>query len=83
MIMDVGFYDTPEWKELKLEILHKYGACCMACGARSPSILHVDHIKPRSLYPHLQMHPDNLQVLCIDCNIGKGDAEDDLRPTKT
>lgn len=44
------------------------------CG-RSPSThkvaIHVDHIKPRSLYPELAYDKNNLQILCDDCNIGK------------
>ena len=79
----VGFYETREWRDLRFKILRKYGFVCMACGNRPPKcVLHVDHIKPRSLYPQLELDPENLQVLCEDCNLGKGNkSEDDLRPT--
>jgi hypothetical protein len=57
----------------------------MACGA-TPSqraVIQVDHVKPVSRYPHLMRDPDNLQVLCRPCNLGKSNAfEDDLRPCK-
>lgn len=67
------FYQTPEWRGLRYATLEKYGNKCQACG-RSPNngtIIHVDHIKPRSYYPELALDPDNLQILCEDCNIGK------------
>jgi X-X-X-Leu-X-X-Gly heptad repeat protein len=37
--------------------------------------LHVDHIKPRSLYPARALDPENLQVLCRDCNLGKSNKD--------
>ena len=41
----------------------------------------VDHIKPRSRYPALELTLTNLQVLCNDCNMGKSnDDETDFRP---
>jgi hypothetical protein len=52
----------------------------MACGAKDGAP-HIDHIKPRSKYPELELDEDNLQVLCKDCNYGKGaEFEDDFRP---
>lgn len=79
---ELGFFLSRDWRELRFKILRKYGFCCMACGARPPSVvLHVDHIKPRSKFPHLEMSADNLQVLCAACNQGKSNLfEDDLRP---
>lgn len=67
------FYKSREWRELRFDALAKYGHKCVSCGA-SPStgaILHVDHIKPRSRFPDLQLDINNLQILCDDCNIGK------------
>jgi len=73
------FYDSREWQELKYATLRKYGRKCMACGVSSEEI-HVDHIKPRSKYPHLALEIDNLQVLCRICNMGKSNKyEDDWR----
>ena len=34
--------------------------------------IHVDHIKPRKLFPHLALDVNNLQILCHECNHGKG-----------
>lgn len=50
----------------------KHNGRCLACGADgSQTRLHVDHIKPRSLFPELALVEDNLQLLCEACNLGK------------
>lgn len=78
------FYKSEEWRSLRYRVLKKYGACCMACGRSKKDhnvVIHVDHIKPRSTHPNLQLNFDNLQVLCEDCNIGKGNKDCiDYRP---
>lgn len=67
------FYLIREWRELRYKALENNGGRCEACGASAKDgvQLHVDHIKPRSKFPHLQLSLDNLQILCADCNIGK------------
>lgn len=77
-----NFYYSSEWRMLRYHTLRKFGFKCLACG-RGPTFvrLHVDHIKPRSTHPELSLDPDNLQVLCEDCNLGKSNFfSDDLRP---
>lgn len=68
-----GFYDSDAWKQVRYRVLQKHGARCLVCGAtrRDGVRLHVDHIKPRSLHPELELEESNLQVLCEPCNIGK------------
>lgn len=66
----VKFLDSPEWLTLRYQILLKYGRKCMCCFTTEGE-MHVDHIKPRSKYPELALDPDNLQVLCKACNLGK------------
>lgn len=78
------FLDTYDWKSLRVRALQKYGRRCMCCGA-SPDfnnrvVLNVDHIKPRKHYPELALSLNNLQILCSDCNHGKGNwNETDFR----
>ena len=51
--------------------------CCVLCGS-PPTVgkpLHVDHIKPRSFFPELELVISNLQVLCADCNLGKSNFD--------
>jgi SNF2 family DNA or RNA helicase len=78
---DDNFYDSKAWLDLRFRILKKYDQRCMLCGATDKeSIMHVDHIKPRSKYPQLELDEDNLQVLCEKCNFGKSNKyEDDFR----
>ena len=72
-----GFYETREWRELRYKALVKNGAKCQCCGAsRSDGVrIHVDHIKPRSKFPELQLELTNLQILCEDCNLGKSNKD--------
>lgn len=73
------FYDSPEWRCLRYKALRLHGPKCQLCGSRKEP-LHVDHIKPRSIYPELELKIENLQVLCRDCNLGKSNKfEDDWR----
>lgn len=69
-----NFYESSEWQKVRYKALLKHNGSCQCCGA-SPSKgkpLHVDHIKPRSTHSELELVVDNLQVLCKDCNFGKG-----------
>ena len=76
------FYDTAAWDDLRRATLREQGCKCAACGATDTE-LHVDHIRPRSRYPSLSMDPDNLQVLCRECNFAKGGRVIDYRHRHT
>jgi 5-methylcytosine-specific restriction endonuclease McrA len=57
-----------------MRALERDGARCACCG-RTPADgvrINVDHIKPRHRYPELALTLENLQVLCHECNHGKG-----------
>lgn len=69
-----NFYLSREWREIRYSVLKKYNRSCMVCF-RSNIKLHVDHIKPISKHPELALVFENLQVLCRDCNIGKGNKD--------
>jgi hypothetical protein len=74
------FYETAEWRAVRYERLKIDGRSCQCCGSVGGSrkrtgaivVIHVDHIKSRSLYPELCLSIENTQCLCEDCNIGKG-----------
>lgn len=83
---DREFYLGAPWRKLRMRVLEKYGARCMVCGRNHKDhgvVIHVDHIKPRAKHPELELVFDNLQVMCEDCNIGKGRrySTDWRRPT--
>lgn len=69
-----AFLSSYEWRRIRLVVLKRDGRRCACCGAspETGAVMHVDHIKPRKLFPHLALDPDNLQVLCAACNHGKG-----------
>jgi 5-methylcytosine-specific restriction endonuclease McrA len=73
-----GFYESREWLELRYRVLRSSDGRCQLCGRNKHDNirLHVDHIKPRSKYPRLQLREDNLQVLCNECNIGKSNTDE-------
>ena len=72
------FYRSYGWRSLRIATLEANrkrhgGLRCECCLAGTTGRWHVDHIHPRSSHPELALEPANLQVLCEDCNLGKGD----------
>lgn len=73
-VVSNDFLSSYEWRRLRMQALKLHGAKCQCCGA-TPStgaVMNVDHIKPRKLFPNLALELSNLQVLCHECNHGKG-----------
>lgn len=70
----ISFLESYEWRKLRMQALLKYGPKCMCCGAtpKTGAVMNVDHIKPRNTHPELALTLDNLQILCSECNHGKG-----------
>ena len=80
------FYSREVWKsierverakvsnELRQEIFERDGYICVNCGSTEKESLEIDHIKPISKGGKTE--PDNLQTLCHDCNIRKGNDID-------
>lgn len=84
------FYNSWEWRTTRMEVLKEHGRACQCCGAEpgmktaagDPVRICVDHIKPLSLFWHLRLEKSNLQVLCDECNQGKGNWDQtDFRPS--
>lgn len=69
------FYSSPAWLSLRYETIKKHDRKCMVCF-RTNIELHVDHIKPRSKHPELSLVAENLQILCRECNLGKGNKDE-------
>lgn len=72
-----SFYDSREWQELRYRVLKESKGACELCGITKSdgAILQVDHVKPRSTHPLLELERSNLQVLCRDCNLGKSNRD--------
>lgn len=75
---EIVFFSSATWQRLRFEVLAEADGCCTLCGRsyREHGVtLEVDHIKPRSRFPNLALEKENLQVLCFDCNRGKGNRD--------
>jgi 5-methylcytosine-specific restriction endonuclease McrA len=74
------FYKSWDWRTLRMKVLKERGARCECCGVTpadtdmsgKPVKICVDHIKPLARYWHLRLEKTNLQILCDECNQGKG-----------
>jgi hypothetical protein len=76
------FYKTQQWRETRYLALKHLGSRCQLCGAVPGEgiSLHVDHIRPRYLYPEHCLSFENLQILCNVCHQAKGTTHvDDFR----
>jgi 5-methylcytosine-specific restriction endonuclease McrA len=76
------FEDLGIGTEIYAEVIAASGYRCAACGRqfserRRKPLLHVDHIRPRKLYPQLLYVRSNLQVLCRPCNSHKSAYDGD------
>lgn len=77
-----AFYDSWEWKRCRYDVMQGKRLSCMACGAdRSDGVKIVaDHIKPLRWYWNRRLDSKNIQILCQDCNMGKGSrSQSDFR----
>lgn len=61
-------------KELRQEIFERDGYTCVNCGSTKKESLEIDHIMPISKGGKTE--PGNLQTLCRNCNIRKGNNID-------
>lgn len=61
-------------KELRQEIFERDGYTCVNCGSTEKESLEIDHIMPISKGGKTE--PGNLQTLCRNCNIRKGNDID-------
>jgi len=52
------------WQTIRRMALRRDDYTCQRCGLREPSIMVVDHIKPKSIFPELLLVLENLEVLC-------------------
>ena len=79
----LAFYKSSKWKQLRYLIISASGRTCSCCGSTGCKI-HVDHIVPLSKDWDRRSGPMNLQVLCEDCNMGKGNMDsEDFRSQET
>lgn len=79
-----NFYKSWDWRTLRMLVIKEQGRACQCCGAQPGSRnaagglvrIQVDHIKPISKYWNLRLDRSNLQILCEECNQGKGNWDE-------
>jgi 5-methylcytosine-specific restriction endonuclease McrA len=72
-----AFYQSWEWKRLRYDFIkdrERRCQCCNASAADGVKIV-VDHRWPVRRYWDLRLDRSNLQLLCDDCNMGKGSRD--------
>lgn len=77
-----NFYQRQEWFAIRYLVMQRDRFECVACGkSKKHGVkIHVDHIKPLSIYPEMALSMINLQTMCNTCNEGKSNVhQDDLR----
>lgn len=78
--------DSRAYKALRAELgglWRAINAPCWACGqaidyeapANDPEALDLDHVKPRSKYPHLALDRSNCRPSHVRCNRARGNRE--------
>lgn len=58
---------SADYRFWRTSVFKRDNFLCVHCGAHSKN-LHVDHIKPFSLFPELRFVMDNWRTLCVDCH---------------
>jgi len=88
-----AYYDDYREKdELRQALIKEQGYICCYCMQRiKPETMHIEHWKPRSLYPGVQLDYKNLLAVCSGnegkpkhlqhCDKRKGDKEITINPT--
>lgn len=75
-----SFYGSWEWRKLRMKVIKMRGTICECCGSSAGDTMVsggkvrivVDHIKPIRKHWNLRLDEANLQILCDECNMGKG-----------
>lgn len=68
------FYDSKEWKRIRLQALDRDHHECVWCAAQGrvttakTTTLEVDHILELEYYPDHALELSNLRTLCHDCH---------------
>lgn len=70
------FITSNEWMAIRMKVILR-DKVCLACGSKEK--LQCDHIRPMASHWHLRKDMDNLQLLCKQCNFGKGVQSIDFR----
>ena len=70
------FYNSPAWRHLRAHVKATRPLCgsCQRAGRVTVGTV-CDHIKPRRLFPALELDPSNLEMACDPCHNAKRGRE--------
>jgi hypothetical protein len=60
-------HSSVAYRKLRRFALDRANNQCQICSSQHK--LHLDHVKPKSLFPELALNKDNVRILCQDCHI--------------
>lgn len=64
-----SFYNSKEWKWLRLQVLKRDGRTCAYCGARATEVHHLIELNEKNIKnPEISLNPKHLQSLCHECH---------------
>jgi uncharacterized protein (TIGR02646 family) len=69
--------DFTKYRDAFPYLASRLGTYCSYCERRLQTMLHVEHIQPKSLpaYEHLEGRWDNFLLSCVNCNSPKGTTD--------
>lgn len=72
-----SFYESWGWKRARYDFIKDKQRRCQCCGATPENGVRivVDHIHPIRKFWSRRLDPSNFQILCDDCNMGKGSRD--------
>ena len=62
------YFTTQEWADARKDVFDRDGKICYVCGSTATQ---VDHLLPKSKFPHLALDRNNLKPICWLCNRAK------------
>ncbi len=72
------FYDTVQWRALRKSQRMRHPICAYHQGPVTEGRV-VDHVRPRRLYPGLELEPLNLETCCDKCHNQKRKKESKIK----
>ena len=64
--------DFNKYQDARTPLVDKIGKYCSYCERIIKPIQEVEHIQPKSIYPHLKNQWENFLLACSNCNATKG-----------
>ena len=64
-----------QYADAKSELIARLGEFCSFCERRIKAGIHIEHVRHKDAYPHLECEWTNLLLACVNCNSTKGTNE--------